>query len=275
MVAVSATACGRGGPSEGALEGKTATGVTSISVTAYHRQQSVGLRHEDDRRKVDHRSRSAPPHGGGDAAETVTTNGTPVVDAVLVDHEAYLRAAASVLEHALNLSIHYGDHLRREMDLAPARRRRLSRPGDFALADAGHCGVRPGRAEPPCGRRRVGGWPERSRGRGKSSGPGPGRQHGRRRPSSSRRRLPTCLDQLDHRREECQRADHGAGGSLCSASTTSSVDPIAPTGGDADRLPRRLIAGQRGGGAGSQRTGGEPGLSLDVRPPGARREPHR
>ena len=43
VLGVAASACGNSGPSEGALAGKSATAVLSISVKAYHRQKSVSF----------------------------------------------------------------------------------------------------------------------------------------------------------------------------------------------------------------------------------------
>ena len=103
LLAVTAAACGNSGPSEGALEGKTPTAITSTSVTAYHRQQSVSFVTKTIVGKTTTTETGATTRSGEAAAETVTTNGQPAIDAVLVDHVAYVRAVASFLQHALNL----------------------------------------------------------------------------------------------------------------------------------------------------------------------------
>ena len=100
---VVAAACGNSAPSEGALAGKTATAITGISVTAFHRQSSVQFVYktvvgEDDHHRVRGHQCS------GNAAENVTANGQPVTQAVLVDHVAYVRAVAAVLDHSFDLS---------------------------------------------------------------------------------------------------------------------------------------------------------------------------
>jgi hypothetical protein len=102
-VALSVAACGNSGPNAGALQGKSATAVTSRSITAYHRQRSVSFVTKTVVGKTTTVEVGATARGG-DAAETVTTNGAPVIDAVLVGHVAYLRATSSVLEHSLQLS---------------------------------------------------------------------------------------------------------------------------------------------------------------------------
>jgi hypothetical protein len=91
------------GPSEGALQGKTAVAITSTSIQAYHRQQSV---HYVTKTIVGKTTtiESGATSRSGSAEEAVTTNGHPVVEAVLVDHDAYLRATADFLKSALNLS---------------------------------------------------------------------------------------------------------------------------------------------------------------------------
>ena len=47
VLGVAASACGSSGPSEGALAGKSATAVLSLSIKAYHRQTLGELRHQD------------------------------------------------------------------------------------------------------------------------------------------------------------------------------------------------------------------------------------
>ena len=99
---ITATACGTSAPSEGALEGKTATAITSLSITAFHRQRSVTFVTKTIIGKsttIESGAASATA-----ATETVTSNGHPTIQAVLVDGVAYLRASASVLAHAFSLS---------------------------------------------------------------------------------------------------------------------------------------------------------------------------
>ena len=96
-------ACGSSGPSEGALQGKTATAITGMSIEAYHRQQSVSFVTKTVVGTTSTIEIGATSRAGA-AAETVTTNGRPVIDAVFVDNVAYLRSTASFLEHSLNLS---------------------------------------------------------------------------------------------------------------------------------------------------------------------------
>lgn len=102
-MSLAAAACGNSGPSEGSLQGKTATAVVGLSVTAYHRQQSVAFVTRTVVGKTTTVEVGATDRGGA-AAETVTTNGQPAIDAVLVHHVVYLRAAATFLEHSLSLS---------------------------------------------------------------------------------------------------------------------------------------------------------------------------
>lgn len=102
VLGLSLAACSSG-PSEGALEGKTATAITSLSIQAYHRQQSV---HYVTKTIVGKSTtiESGATSLSGSAEEIVTTDGHPVVEAVLVDHDAYLRGSAAFLKNALNLS---------------------------------------------------------------------------------------------------------------------------------------------------------------------------
>jgi hypothetical protein len=102
-VLVVAAACGNSGPSEGALAGKTATAITGISIKAFHRQKSVQFVSRTivgGATTIENGASSV----SGSAAETVTTNGHLTLDAVLVDHVAYIQTTTAVLEHALNLT---------------------------------------------------------------------------------------------------------------------------------------------------------------------------
>lgn len=98
---LSLAACSSG-PSEGGLQGKTATAITSESIQAYHRQESVHYLTKTIVGKTTTVESGATSRAGS-AEETVTTNGHPVAEAVLVDHDAYLRATADFLKSALNL----------------------------------------------------------------------------------------------------------------------------------------------------------------------------
>ncbi len=99
---LSLAACSSG-PSEGALQGKTATAITSLSITAYHHQQSVRYVTKTIAGKSTTIESGATSRSGS-AEESITTDGHPVVEAVLVDHDAYLRGAAVFLKDALDLS---------------------------------------------------------------------------------------------------------------------------------------------------------------------------
>jgi hypothetical protein len=101
---VIAAACGSSGPSEGALAGKSATAITSLSVTAFHHQRSLAFVTKTILGTTTTVETGATTRSGEAAAETVTTNGQPAVDAVLVNRMVYVRAVSSFLEHALNLS---------------------------------------------------------------------------------------------------------------------------------------------------------------------------
>jgi hypothetical protein len=103
LLAATAAACGNSGASEGALQGKSATSITGQSITAFHRQQSVSFVTKTLLGKTTTIEAGATTREGP-AAETVTTNGQPVIDAVLVNQVAYLRATSAVLQNSLKLS---------------------------------------------------------------------------------------------------------------------------------------------------------------------------
>ena len=96
VLGVAASACGSSGPSEGALAGKSATAVLSLSIKAYHRQHSVSLCHQDAsparraRSQVGATSKTA-------ASESVRSRQVPVARGILVDGSAYLRAGSQFL----------------------------------------------------------------------------------------------------------------------------------------------------------------------------------
>ncbi len=102
VLGLAASACGSSGPSEGALAGKSATAVLSISIKAYHRQQSVSfvtrtVAGTASTIQVGETSAKA-------ATESVRSGTTPVLDAVLVNGTGYLRAGTQFLEQQLSMS---------------------------------------------------------------------------------------------------------------------------------------------------------------------------
>ena len=88
-------------PSEGALQGKSATAILSISVSAYHRQKSVHFVTKTVAGAANTVEVGAT--SGSAAIETVTSGTTPVLQAVLKDGTAYLRASSDVLQRTFNL----------------------------------------------------------------------------------------------------------------------------------------------------------------------------
>jgi hypothetical protein len=102
LLATVAAACGNSGPTEGALQGKSPTAIASKSIVAYHRQRSVHFVTKTITGNMTTIEVGAVSRAGP-AAETVTTNGHPVIDARLVDNVAYVRAVASILQQGLGL----------------------------------------------------------------------------------------------------------------------------------------------------------------------------
>lgn len=102
VLGLSLAACSSG-PSEGALQGKTATAITGLSIQAYHRQLSVRY---VTKTVVGNSTtvESGATGRSGSAQEAITQDGHPVAEAILVDHDVYLRGTASFLKNALNLS---------------------------------------------------------------------------------------------------------------------------------------------------------------------------
>ncbi len=95
-------ACGGGGPTAGALAGKTPTQILTLSVKAYHRQPSVHFV-----TKTVSNSQTTIEVGAASstaATESVRAGNTPALDAILVDDMAYVRAGNAFLEGALQLS---------------------------------------------------------------------------------------------------------------------------------------------------------------------------
>jgi hypothetical protein len=94
------SACG--GPSAGALQGKSAADVVSLSITAFHHQHSfhfVSKTVDGTQTQIQIGDVSKPS-----AAESVQSGSHPVLDAVLVGGVAYLRAGTKLLEGAIGLS---------------------------------------------------------------------------------------------------------------------------------------------------------------------------
>ena len=95
-------ACGGGGPTAGALAGKTPTQILTLSVKAYHRQPSVHFV-----TKTVSNSQTTIEVGAASttaATESVRAGNAPALDAILVDNTAYVRAGNAFLEGALQLS---------------------------------------------------------------------------------------------------------------------------------------------------------------------------
>ncbi len=102
LLAMSAAACGNSGPSEGALQGKSATAITSMALKAYHHQLSVHFVTKTATGGTT--TVEAGATSGSAAAETVETNNKLVIQAVLVHGVAYVRAISSYLQNGLHLS---------------------------------------------------------------------------------------------------------------------------------------------------------------------------
>ncbi len=102
VLGVAASACGSSGPSEGALAGKSATSVLSTSIKAYHRQKSVTFVTKTVAGKTSTEQVGATSEAA--ATESVRSSTLPVLQAILVDGSAYLRAGSQFLEQQLSLS---------------------------------------------------------------------------------------------------------------------------------------------------------------------------
>jgi hypothetical protein len=102
LLGVAASACGNSGPSEGALAGKSATAILSLSVSAYHRQKSVSFVTKTVAGKASTVQVGATSDKA--ASESVSSSNVPVLQAVLVDGSVYLRAGTQFLEQQLSLS---------------------------------------------------------------------------------------------------------------------------------------------------------------------------
>ena len=102
MLGVAASACGSSGPSEGALAGKSATAILSISIKAYHRQKSVSFVTKTVAGKASTVQVGAVSEAA--ASESVRSSTLPVLQAILVNGSAYLRAGSQFLEQQLSLS---------------------------------------------------------------------------------------------------------------------------------------------------------------------------
>ena len=102
VLGVAASACGNSGPSEGALAGKSATAIVSISIKAYHRQKSVSFVTRTVAGKASTVQVGATSEEA--ASESVRSSTLPVLQALLVDGTAYLRAGSQFLEQQLSMS---------------------------------------------------------------------------------------------------------------------------------------------------------------------------
>jgi hypothetical protein len=102
VLGVAASACGNSGPSEGALTGKSATAVLSLSIKAYHRQTSVSFVTKTVAGKASTVQVGATSETA--ASESVHSSTLPVLQAILVNGTVYLRAGTQFLEQQLSLS---------------------------------------------------------------------------------------------------------------------------------------------------------------------------
>jgi hypothetical protein len=102
VLGVAASACGSSGPSEGALAGKSPTAVLSTSIKAYHLQKSVTFVTKTVAGKASTVQVGAVSATA--ASESVRSSTLPVLQAILVDGSAYLRAGSQFLEQQLSMS---------------------------------------------------------------------------------------------------------------------------------------------------------------------------
>jgi hypothetical protein len=102
VLGVTASACGNSGPSEGALAGKSATAVLSLSIKAYHRQKSVTFVTKTVAGKASTVQVGATSEKA--ASESVHSSTLPILQAILVNGTVYLRAGTQFLEQQLSLS---------------------------------------------------------------------------------------------------------------------------------------------------------------------------
>jgi hypothetical protein len=102
VLGVTASACGNSSPSEGALAGKSATAVLSMSIKAYHRQTTVSFVTKTVAGKTS--TVQVGAIGKTAASESLRSATQPVIQAVLVDGTAYLRAGSQFLEQQLSMS---------------------------------------------------------------------------------------------------------------------------------------------------------------------------
>ena len=101
MLSCALAACGGGGPTAGALAGKTPTQILQLSVKAYHRQPSV---HFVTKTVSSQTTLEVGAASATAATESVHAGNSPALDAILVDTTAYVRAGNAFLEGALQLS---------------------------------------------------------------------------------------------------------------------------------------------------------------------------
>jgi len=101
-LALTASACSsHDAPSEGALQGKSATAILSTSIKAYHAQRSVSFvtRTVTGSTTTTQVGASSPSA----SSESVKSGRTPVLDAMLVKGTAYLRAGSQLLQNTLGI----------------------------------------------------------------------------------------------------------------------------------------------------------------------------
>ena len=102
VLACTLAACSSGGPSEGALAGKTPTQILTTSIKAYHKQSSVHFA-----TKTVSSSQTNTEVGAASAtaaSESVRSGSTPALEAILVDQTVYLKGSTAFLQGALELS---------------------------------------------------------------------------------------------------------------------------------------------------------------------------
>jgi hypothetical protein len=97
-------ACGGGGPTAGALAGKTPTQILTISIKAYHRQASVHFATKTVSQSPSQTTIEVGAASSSAASESLRQGSQSALDAILVDQTAYVRAGNAFLEGALQLS---------------------------------------------------------------------------------------------------------------------------------------------------------------------------
>ena len=104
VLGVAASACGNSGPSEGALAGKSATAVLSLSIKAYHRQKSVTFVTKTVAGKASTVQVGATSEKA--ASESVHSSTLPILQAILVaGHAAHGKVFAVTIPAKTTLRI--------------------------------------------------------------------------------------------------------------------------------------------------------------------------